>query len=219
MARINIPPTKSNLISVKESNAIAKEGFELLEQKREIIVIELMSYLEKVKRIEKDLDKLIFSAYDSFVKTVSTYGHDEIKKRTENFKYEFKMRKKTVKLIGMTLPSIETEIPRLNLQYSFLNTNSLMDETSKRFLKMINLMGELAEIRNIVWRLSTELKKTQRRVNALEKVVIPDTRDTIKFIEETLEEKERDEMFIRKLVRQKMEEKNETFNEKNNGGN
>ncbi|MCK4798215.1 MAG: V-type ATP synthase subunit D [Spirochaetes bacterium] len=201
MPRLNIPPTKSNLIKVKQSNSIATEGFELLEQKREILVIELMSYVERVKRIEKELDNLIFDAYSSLKKTISTYGHEDIKKKFQFINYEFPMRKKTLKLLGMRLPSVEAEVPRLKLQYSFLNTNAIVDETSMKFLKLINLLCEMAEIRAIVWRLSKEVKKTQRRVNALEKIVIPETKDTIKFIEDTIEEKERDEIFIRKLVK------------------
>jgi V/A-type H+/Na+-transporting ATPase subunit D len=110
-----------------------------------------------------------------------------------------------LRLIGMHLPSIEIEVPKLKLQYSVFNTNAIIDETTKKFLSLITLLCEMAEIRAIVWRLSKEVKKTQRRVNSLEKIVIPDTKETIKFIQDILEEKERDEMFIRKLVKQKLE--------------
>lgn len=204
MAKLNIPPTKSNLIKVKQNNEIAKEGYELLEQKREILVIELMSYVERVKRIEKELDKKIMDAYDSLKKAIIQLGHEDTKRSTLFIRYDFPMKKKSIKLIGMNLPSVEVEVPKLKIQYSFLNTNAVVDETTNKFLNMISLICEMAEIRAIVWRLSQEVKKTQRRVNALEKIVIPDTRDTIKFIENTLEEKERDEMFIRKIVKEKL---------------
>lgn len=117
------------------------------------------------------------------------------------------MKKKTNKIVGITMPSVEVEIPRLNLQYSFLNTNSLIDETTKKFLDLMHVVCEMAEIRAIVWRLSQEVKKVQRRVNALDKVVIPDSGDTIKYIEETLEEKDRQNLFLSKLVKKKLEEK------------
>ena len=116
------------------------------------------------------------------------------------------MQKKTTKLIGMVLPSIGIEVPALKLQYSFLNTNAIIDETSLKFLNLISLLCEMAEIRAIVWRLSREVKKTQRRVNALEKIVIPQEEETIKYIINTLEEKERDEIFIRKLIKEKLGE-------------
>ncbi len=65
MARLQIAPTKSNLLAVKEQLAIAKDGYELLEQKREILVMELMQMVEKVKLLESDIDKQIAKAYPS----------------------------------------------------------------------------------------------------------------------------------------------------------
>ena len=115
------------------------------------------------------------------------------------------MKKKTLRLFGMHLPSVQTEVPRLKMQYSFLNTNAIVDETSMNFLDLISLICEMAEIRAIVWKLSKEVKKVQRRVNALEKIVIPDTEETIKYIEDTLEERERAQIFIGKLVKEKLE--------------
>ncbi len=205
MPKLSIPPTKSNLIKVKQDFSIASEGYELLERKREILVMELMSYVEQVKRIEKDLDNKLFSSYESLKKAISFLGHEEIKNKTRHLNYEFMMKKKTTRLIGMTLPSIEAEAPPLKLQYSYLNTNAIIDETTLKFLNLIKLLCEMAEIRAIVWRLSREVKKVQRRVNALEKIVIPDTKETIKYIIETLEERERDEIFIKKLVKGRLE--------------
>ena len=206
MPKLNIPPTKSNLIRVKQDAAIAQEGYELLEQKREILVMELMSYVEKVKRIEKELDNKIFDAYKSLKKAITLLGHEDAKKKSQFITYDYVMKKKTTRLIGMTLPSVEVESPVLKMQYSFLNTNAIVDETSNKFLELIELFCEMAEIRAIVWRLSREVKKTQRRVNALDKIVLPDTRETIKFIIDTLEERDRDEIFIRKLVKGRLEE-------------
>jgi len=206
MAILNVSPTKSNLIKVKQDLTIAEEGYELLEQKREILVIELMSYVERVKRIEKELDKLIFDAYGSLKKAFTYMGHDNASTKVKFINYEYILKKKNLHIVGMALPSIEAETPGLRMQYSFLNTNAIIDETSEKFLKLISLICEMAEIRSVVWRLSLEVKKTQRRVNALEKVVIPDNHETIKFIVNTLEEHERDEMFIRKLVKRRLEE-------------
>jgi len=163
MAKLNIPPTKSNLHRLKQSGQIAREGYELLDQKREILVIELMSYLERTKRVEKDMDKLISDAYQSFTKAVQSYGHKEIEDRSRSIKYPFSMQKKTLKLMGMNLPSAHVDPPRMNLQYSFLNTNAIIDETSKKFLKLISVLCEMAEIRTIVWRLSREVKKNSKK--------------------------------------------------------
>ncbi|MBP5450243.1 MAG: V-type ATP synthase subunit D [Spirochaetales bacterium] len=203
MAKQNIPPTKSNLNRIKQSYIIAKEGHELLDQKREIMVMELMSYLERTKRVEKDLNALLAEAYAAYKKAVVRMGHREAENVARSIKYEYIMKEKTTKLMGMNMPSVHAETPHLQLQGSFLDSNALTDEVSAAFLRLISVLGEMAEIRNIVWRLSREVKKTQRRVNALEKSVIPEAEETIKFITSSLEERERDELFIVKMVKEK----------------
>ncbi len=212
MAKLNIPPTKSNLRMVKQTFTTAKEGYDLLEQKREIIVMELMSYLERVKRVEKDLDKTLTDAYDSLKKTIATLGYKEVEDRARFISYNLEMRKKTTKLVGMNLPSIDITAPKLDFQYSFLNTTSQIDDTTTKFLNLITIIREMAEIRTIIWKLSAEVKKTQRRVNALDKVVIPQSVETIKYIQDTLEERERDETFITKMVKNKYGGNDETDN-------
>ena len=59
MAKLNVAPTKSNLLSMKEQLTVSKDGYDLLEQKREILVMELMHMVEKVKLLEHKIDDLI----------------------------------------------------------------------------------------------------------------------------------------------------------------
>ena len=70
MAKLNLPPTRTNLLKLKQDYLVASEGYELLERKREILAIELMSNIEKIKRLEKDIDKKLYEAYDSLKKVV-----------------------------------------------------------------------------------------------------------------------------------------------------
>ena len=65
MAKLNVAPTKSNLLSMKEQLTVSKDGYDLLEQKREILVMELMHMVEKVKLLEHKIDDLIAKAYPS----------------------------------------------------------------------------------------------------------------------------------------------------------
>ena len=69
------------------------------------------------------------------------------------------------------------------------------------FFQLLKLLTEMASIRTIVWRLATEVKKTQRRVNALDKLVIPQTRETKVYIESVLEERERENVFVLKSLK------------------
>jgi V/A-type H+-transporting ATPase subunit D len=71
------------------------------------------------------------------------------------------------------------------------------------FFELLKILTDLAAVRTIAWRLAREVRKTQRRVNALEKMVIPTARDTKIYIEASLEEKDRDAFFSSKLLKRK----------------
>jgi V/A-type H+-transporting ATPase subunit D len=66
-------------------------------------------------------------------------------------------------------------------------------------------MGRLAELKVSVMRLAGEVKKTIRKVNALEKIAIPNLRDTVSFIENSLEEYERDMLTLMRIVKERLE--------------
>jgi len=89
------------------------------------------------------------------------------------------------------------------LKYSPANSFAECDETVLEFFKLLRVLTELAAVRTIAWRLAREVRKTQRRVNALDKMVIPTARDTKKYIEAALEERERDSFFTSKLLKRK----------------
>jgi V/A-type H+-transporting ATPase subunit D len=94
-------------------------------------------------------------------------------------------------------------LPNVELKYSPANSFAECDETVVEFFKLLKLLTELAAVRTIAWRLAREVRKTQRRVNALEKMVIPTAKDTKIYIEAALEERERDSFFTSKLLKRK----------------
>jgi V/A-type H+/Na+-transporting ATPase subunit D len=204
MARYDIPPTKSSLFSIKEQLTIAKEGFELLEQKREILVMELMHMVEEVKLLEHDLDKRLGTAYGSLRQMIARMGRENAAGVSAGIEFDYTAREKFTKLMGIPLPTIDVDMPRVELKYSFMNTDSACDATMIEFFELLKLISRMAEIRTMVWRLAKEVRKTQRRVNALEKIVIPDVQDTKKFIEGVLEEREREVFFVQKILKAKL---------------
>jgi V/A-type H+-transporting ATPase subunit D len=103
----------------------------------------------------------------------------------------------------MTLPGLEIRLPDAELKYSPANSFAECDETVLEFFELLKICTELAAVRTIAWRLAREVRKTQRRVNALEKMVIPTARETKVYIEAALEERERDYYFTSKLLKKK----------------
>ena len=203
MAREQIAPTKNNLFKTKEKLFIAEEGFDLLEQKRVLLVMELMHRIEQVKLLERELDDHIKAAYPSLKRMLVITGREKAEKLSQNINYDFDLTKKTVLAAGIRLPGLEARIPKAELKYSPVNSYAECDETVKEFLDALKIITELAAIRKICWKLAHELHKTQRRVNALEKIVIPTAKETKAYIETFLEEKDRDNIYISKLLKKK----------------
>ncbi|MBR1713687.1 MAG: V-type ATP synthase subunit D [Treponema sp.] len=201
MAKLNIAPTKSNLLSIKEQLSVAVDGYDLLEQKREILVMELMRMVEKVKLLEGEIEKVVSKAYPSLQQMLMTVGSDRIERIAHGVKYDYKMKEKSVVAGGMNFNSIEVELPKLQLFYSFMGTFADSDKVMVEFFNLLNLLTEMASIRTIVWRLANEVKKTQRRVNALDKMIIPQTKETKTYIESVLEERERENVFVLKSLK------------------
>ena len=203
MAREQIAPTKSNLIRVKERLNIALEGYDLLEQKREILVMELMRQVEQVKMLEKDLDQKVAAAYPCLKRMLLALGREKADKLSRNIHYNYEMTEKRVSVAGMNLPALEIRLPKVELKYSPANSFAECDETVLEFSGLLKTLTELAEVRTVAWRLAREVRKTQRRVNALEKMVIPTARDTRVYIESALEERDRDAFFTGKMLKKR----------------
>ena len=203
MAREHIAPTKSNLLRVKERLTIAREGYDLLEQKREILVMELMQKLEQVKMLERELDTRVATAYPCLKRMLVTVGRERAGRLAQNVSYRFELKEKQVTAAGMKLPGLEIRLPNAELKYSPLNSFAECDETVLEFFEMLKICTELAAVRTIIWRLAREVRKTQRRVNALEKMVIPTAQETRAYIEASLEERDRDSFFTSKLLKKK----------------
>ena len=203
MAREQIAPTKSNLIKVKERLNIAREGYDLLEQKREILVSELMRKVEQVKILEREMDKRVDTAYPCLKRMLVKIGRERAQRLAQNVTYNFVLREKQVVSAGMKLPGLEVDLPATDIKYSAVNSFAECDETVLEFFELLKICTELAAIRTIALRLAREVRRTQRRVNALEKMVIPAASDTKIYIESVLEERDRDSFFTSKLLKKK----------------
>jgi V/A-type H+-transporting ATPase subunit D len=203
MAREQIAPTKSNLIRVKGRLNTALEGYDLLEQKREILVMELMQRVERVKILERELDNKIETAYPCLKRMLVAVGRERADALSRNIHYKYELTEKKALVAGISLLGLEIRLPNVELKYSPANSFAECDETVLEFFGLLKILTELAAVRTIAWRLAREVRKTQRRVNALEKMVIPTARETGAYIESTLKKKDREAFFTNKLLKRK----------------
>ncbi|MBR6144408.1 MAG: V-type ATP synthase subunit D, partial [Treponema sp.] len=175
--------------------------YDLLEQKREILVMELMHLVERVKLLERDMDKCIAKAYPALKRMLLAMGGERTERLAMAVDYKFEITKKPVIIGGMNFTSLDVTLPKRELFSSFMGTTPDNDEVMADFFELLALITQMASIRTIVWRLAMEVKKTQRRVNALDKMVIPQSKETVKYIESVLEERERDNVFVLKALK------------------
>ena len=151
--------------------------------------------------LEREIDKAIGAAYPALRNMLMAVGGDRTERIAHAVKYDFTIREKPVVAGGMTFSSIDVELPKQQLFYSFLGTFADTDRVTVTFFRLLNLLTQMASVRTIVWRLANEVKKTQRRVNALDKMIIPQDKETKAYIESVLEERDRENVFVLKSLK------------------
>lgn len=198
-----ISPTKGNLIMVKRSLQLAKTGYELLDRKRNILVRETMNMIDDAKKLQSQINVLYSDAYKALQSANVTLGVIDELSTSVPLDNGISIRYRSV--MGVVLPVVDiTETKPANF-FGFFSTNSLLDEAYLKFIEVKKRSVRLAEVENSVYRLADAIKKTQKRANALKNIVIPRYEDTIGFITESLEEKEREDFSHMKVIKSNKE--------------
>jgi len=207
MPQINIAPTRTNLIRLKKELRFAKEGYEILDRKREALTTELVSVAKEADAVQKEVWALLQTAYDAMEKARLMMGSDHVEWASLAVNKTVDVKLKLRGIMGVAIPSIEARGEPPELLYSPGDTAAALDEASTAFRDVLLRIPQLAMLTATVWRLANELRKTQRRVNALQHIFIPQYQDTITFIVSSLEEREREETFRLKWLKTKMSNK------------
>jgi len=211
----NVAPTKSNMISLKNELKFAKLGHELLDQKRNILVIELLNLVEQAVDHEERVEKALVEAYRTLEHAILDMGKLKLYQVASAINIESKVKISQRKIMGVPLPVVDTTFEDYPPYYSLMGTSFWTDSSLNEFKAVVKVMGKLAELKISIMRLAKEVKKTIKKVNALEKIAIPDLKETVKYIENRLEENERDMVILLKMTKQRLEKKRlETSNSK-----
>ena len=191
----NIAPTKSNLLRTKDNLNLSRTGYNLIDKKRTVLIKEMMQQIEKAKEIQSDVKELFEKAYSVLQEANITMGVRQVQDialsidKAEHFDITYKS------IMGLDVPTVKYEKQVLRPHYSMYMTGEAIDEAIMIFQKIKSLTYRLAETENTVYKLSIEIKKNQKRANALEKMQIPNLEETVKYISESLEEKEREDFY------------------------
>jgi V/A-type H+-transporting ATPase subunit D len=203
MGIYKMTPTKANLIKCKNSLEFAKKGYELLDRKRTLLIREMMSLVDEASSLQEEIHVEFEKAYEMLKLANITIGTEVVEEIARSIEKErdFSVLYKSV--MGVEIPIIKAEKTSLTVEYGFFRTNPAFDKAVLSFNKIKELIYKLVEIENSVYKLAMEIKKTQKRTNALEKIQIPKYTSTIKYIEEVLEEKDREDFFRLKKIKGK----------------
>ena len=202
--------TKGNLISTQRSLALAKTGYELMDKKRNILIREMMLLVDKVTSVQSEIDKVFSKAYASLIEANLSSG--VIQSIAEAVPEEKGVRVRTKSVMGVEVPIVTLEERREGaVPYGLSETDSALDIAYSKFAQVKDLCVKLAEIENSVYRLAIAIKKTQRRANSLKNIVIPRQEATVKFIVNTLEEKEREEFSRMKIIKNRKDKEKKDF--------
>lgn len=199
--QINVTPTKANLLKAKSLLDFSQKGYDLLDKKRNVLIREMMSLMDEVRDIQERISTTFEEAYRALQVVNISMGVNNVEEIAMSIpkveEYEILLKS----IMGVEIPRIKFQKKDIETYYGFFRTNPAFDIAVTKFKEVKYLIYELTEIENSVYRLAVEIKKTQKRTNALEKIQIPKYKDQVKFIGEVLEEKEREDFFRLKKVK------------------
>ena len=206
---LKVVPTKGNLIAMKKSLQLANLGYNLMDQKRNVLIKEMMTLLDDVKLIRDQITSSYQEAYDALQEANISMGliTDIVNSTPEDYGISIAYRS----VMGVEIPKIAYDKQPLKMTYDkqplkmtydIERSNSKVDYAYNCFYNVKQLTVLLAEVENSVYRLANTIRKTQKRANALRNISIPRFESTIKVISEALEEKEREEFTRQKVIKE-----------------
>ncbi len=203
----NISPNRSELIRIKSKIQTASKGHKLLKKKRDGLIMDFFKLLENAKDLRSEMIQSYIDATKSLKRT-----------RILSYDLELKIYSKTTKgrnlidfqnknIMGLTVPEIKSQFKKRDLieRNRTIYSNFSMDDTVKKYEKLVEQIIIIAEVETAMIRLLDEIEKTKRRVNGLEFNIIPQMKEQENFVKLSLEEQERDNMIRLKKIKAKLE--------------
>lgn len=199
---LKVPPTKSSLLALKKQIVLLEEGYELLERKKEILTRLVYERLNFYRQLRQQTSASLVESYRWLGITQMRMGSQNLRQIALRLKPALIVKILPRSNMGIEYPAIQ--VKKLPLEpVGLLSSDASLDETRSHLLDTVSLCAQLGEAEISLLRMLEEQRKTQKRVNALKYNVIPRHKDTIKYIETSLEEEERNTLFQIKVLHAK----------------
>ena len=187
-------PTKGNLMLAKNSLALAKQGYDLMDKKRNILIRELMDLIDEARTIQEEIDTTFTYAYECLQRANIENGISNVEMLAYTVPIENSITIQTRSIMGTEIPHVKYMPDAGKPTYSFSTTR-------EAFRKVKDLTVKLSMVENAAYRLAGNIKKTQKRANALQNITIPMYTSLVYTITNALEEKEREEFTRLKVIK------------------
>ena len=207
MSTENVSPTRINLIQTKRTLKLAESGREVLERKRDILIRELRNSIFEAERAREELLSALAKAYQSLKEANITKGSETVanvaltSSSEANYLFDYKG------IMGVSVPNVKFQSkPDVKPNYGFASTSVELDTAFKQFYNVLELIADLARAEGTTFQIANDVRRTQRRVNALNYVLIPRYSNLAQSIELALEEKDREEFVRTKIIKRLIKE-------------
>jgi V/A-type H+-transporting ATPase subunit D len=206
-----VRPTRSELLERKQQITLAEQGMDLLKQKRDALLIEFMSVMDETLRLSNDLQRTTNEAQYSLAIAKAVDGTVSVRSAAFATRGEVTIDMTGTKIMGIAVPVVTKGESPLRTSftrgYAITGVSSRIDETADKFERILDVIIEYADIETRLKRLGEEIQKTNRRVNALEQITVPQLREQVAYIRQALDERAREDLFRLKKVKKKIESK------------
>jgi V/A-type H+/Na+-transporting ATPase subunit D len=199
--KINIAATKTNLFKMRKSLELTREGHDLLDEKRRILLEELTALVDAVDRYQAEADEALAKAYAELDRAVVIMGRNRVEELSLSIDVRNELSITVRRIMGVQIPVISLEVVEKPPYFRSFDTSLAVDEAMRGFAAAMRLVAQLAEKKIALLRIAAEVQKTIRKVNALEKIYIPFYQDSVKYISDRLDEESRDAFALLKMIK------------------
>ena len=197
--------TRAELLKTKQRKKIAIKGHSILKKKRDALIRKFFELIKNYKELKiKTIEKLQKS-YEVLHKAQGVSGVNRVKGLSFSSERSMKLTLTKDNLVGVEIPKFDLEIIDSTMNASKIGLSYYVEDARLKFLELLPDITKLSEIEQVIYALAEEIKKTKRRVNALEYIKIPELEKLEKDIKAKLAEIEREGFIRLKNVKKQLE--------------
>jgi V/A-type H+-transporting ATPase subunit D len=205
----DVKPTRKNLMQIEDRIELSERGHDTLEKKRDGLIMEFMDILDQAQDVREELETTYEEAQHAIDMARAMDGDVAVRGAAAALKEHPELTTQSKNIMGVVVPEIESSKVRKTLDergYGVLGTSARIDEAADAYEELLEKIILAAEVETAMKKMLEEIETTKRRVNALEFKLLPDLRENQEYIEQKLEEQEREEIFRMKKIKAKKEE-------------